>query len=117
MSVFTTVAQVLAAGGVGGFCTEVVRGLSTRRKLRAEAAKTGVDANVALSNAAMALLEPAREQIAFLHSELTAARAEGKALRLEVNQLREQVASLDCELQTAHRDLNALQQGLKEEAT
>lgn len=114
MSAFTTIAQILAAGGVGGFCTEVVRGISTRRKIRAEAAKTGVDANVALSNAAMSLLEPAREQIAFLHKELTEARAEGQALRQEVQQLRAQVASLDSELQGAHRDLAALQQGISE---
>jgi hypothetical protein len=77
MSAFTTIAELLAAGGVGGFCTEVVRGISTRRKIRAEATKTGIDADVALTNAALALLEPARAQIAFLHTEPSQARAEG----------------------------------------
>jgi len=119
MSAWVTTAQVLAAGGIGGFFTEIVRGVSTRRKFRAEAARQGVDANVALSNAAMSLLEPAREQIAFLHAELVAARseghqlrAEGQQLRDEVQELRAQVSSLNASLREAHANLAVLQQGM-----
>lgn len=94
-------------GGIAGLAA-LLRVGPERRKITSEADKSGADAVKALSAAAVALLDPTREQVAFLQADLLAAHDELKALRPELQALRRQVDDLDGQLRSANRELTAL---------
>ena len=79
--IFASIATLIGAGGM-------LTANASRRKLVAEAGKSGADAASVLSAAALSLLDPAREQVEFLRTELMAARSEILQLRNEIAGLR-----------------------------
>lgn len=98
--------EVLAgAGGLAGFGA-LFRIGPVRRKITAEAEKSGADAAKVLSDTAIDFmkesLDPTRAQIQFLRTELEAANA-------ELQKLRKQVMEFDAELRAAQRDRGELE--------
>lgn len=53
MTWWVTLVQLAVAGGAGGLLTNVIRSLSERRKVSAEATKTGADAQAILTDTAL----------------------------------------------------------------
>ncbi|MGH3989311.1 MAG: hypothetical protein ACRDTZ_18675 [Pseudonocardiaceae bacterium] len=84
---------VAAVGGVAG-ATALLKIGPERAKIKAEAYKAGVDATAVLSNSALALLDPALEQVKFLRNELATAHDESVELRRGMAALEKEVALL-----------------------
>jgi chromosome segregation ATPase len=101
-----------AAGGLAGFGA-LFRIGPMRRKISAEAEKSGADAAKVLSDTAIDFmkesLDPTRAQIAFLKTELQAAND-------ELRKLREQVSIFDTQLRVAMVDRSTLDQARAEAA-
>jgi hypothetical protein len=77
-------------GGAAGISSWTKVG-PERKKILAESARAGVDSTEVLNRAAIALLDPYRQQIEFL-------RAENVDLRSEMAGARSEIASLRCEI-------------------
>jgi hypothetical protein len=81
-------------GGLAGVAA-LISGFASRRKTDAERIKI-------YNDVALEMLAPSRESVAFLHAELAAARAEGKAQAEEMaeraEQLGKQLASAQAEV-------------------
>ena len=100
---FGVPAQVAAVlGGLAGVAA-LVNGFATRRKIRAEATKTDADAVRVLNETAIELMDPFKEQVAFLRAELASARSELASTRSELQTMRTQVAELTHELDAERR--------------
>lgn len=102
------IAQILAALGTLGGGIAIFTAGADKRKLRAEAGKFSADAASEISSSAIALLEPTREQVKFLHDELTSMKSELADRNKEIAQLRMILSDLNYELRAAHRELAAI---------
>lgn len=85
---FFQVAQIAAlllaaVGGAAGITSWAKVG-PERKKILAESARAGVDSTEVLSRAAVALLDPYREQIQFLRTENIDLHSQVAALRQEI---------------------------------
>jgi hypothetical protein len=82
-----------AVGGAAGINSWAKIG-PERKKILAESFRAGVDSTEVLNRAAIALLDPYREQIKFLRAENVDLRSEIAGARSEIALLREEIASL-----------------------
>lgn len=87
------VALLGAVGGVAGLGAVFRIGID-RRKGRAEAARSEVDAGKVVADTAVGLVEPLRAQIEYLGEELRESREESKQSRAETEALRREVHEL-----------------------
>lgn len=71
----------MASLGGLSFIGTTIQTLAQRRKVKAEAAKTGVDAAAVLTDSALAVLTAVRDEAEGLRTELSQTRAELSALR------------------------------------
>lgn len=78
MTLWATLLQLAVAGSAGGLLTNVVRSLSERRKVSAEATKTGADAQAILTDTA---LKAATRSIESLERRLEQTTTELQAVR------------------------------------
>ncbi len=72
---------VLASLGGCGFIGSTIVALLNRRKIKAEASKTGADAAAVLTGSALELLKRVQDEAIGLRAELKEARAEIDAMR------------------------------------
>jgi hypothetical protein len=86
-------AWLASVGGIAGIGA-LFRINSDRRAARAEAAHKEADATKAVTDTAVGLLDPLKESVEFLTSELKASRAEATALRTDVAELHKYVTQL-----------------------
>lgn len=108
----TIVMAVLAfLGGIGGPIVGVLMIPATRRKVASENTLTNANAADVLSEAAMDILKPAQEQVAWLSTRLAQAekRAEELSVRLQetlkdMNDLRHDVLQLTRDLAVAQTE-------------
>jgi hypothetical protein len=82
-----------AVGGVAGISNWIKIG-PERKKILAESTRAGVDSTEVLSRAAIALLDPYRQQIEFLRAENGDLRSEITGARSEITSLRKQIDGL-----------------------
>jgi hypothetical protein len=93
-------ALLLAAlGGAAGIHNWAKIG-PERKKILAESVRAGVDSTEVLNRAAIALLDPYREQIEFLRAENVDLRSEITSARSEIASLREEIASFRARIVT-----------------
>jgi hypothetical protein len=101
-------AQLVALLGTLGGMVALFKVGPDRRKLTAEAAKTGAEASKILTDAAVSMFGPAREQVGFLGAELAESRRENQQLRAEMGELRDEVKALRADLSAAQIELGVL---------
>lgn len=75
---WTLISSVL---GVGSLPVTIIVAFALRRKIRAEAGKTGADAAAVLTGSALELLQRVQDEAIGLRAELKEARAEMDAMR------------------------------------
>lgn len=112
LSLPAQVAGVL--GGLAGLAA-LVTGFANRRKIDAEGGKLDAEKLRIINDAAIEMLAPSREQVAFLRAEMVKAREEHQQqmaatrrqleeTQVEVLILKAQVASLTKDLRSAQRE-------------
>lgn len=100
-SAFTAYAvQVALAALLGGSGTYgILKYLNERRKLKIDAEHGDADTARILNSSAIGLLAPAREQVAFLRSELNSANSEILDYRARINSAEQEIMKLSHHVQ------------------
>lgn len=107
--------QMLA--GVGGLAGLVALLLvrASRRKLVAEGKKNEADAAKVLSETAVSLLAPAKEQIAQLQMELASAKADAKVLAEQLRDAKAGLENAQAEIQGLRNQVSEMSKDLAEQ--
>lgn len=83
-----------AVAGIGAWLLALYKVGPERKKLIADANRSGIDATKVITETAMSLLQPSLDQVAFLRTELAVSRQENRELREEVTLLRKEIGLL-----------------------
>jgi ubiquinone biosynthesis protein UbiJ len=89
---------VLVGSGAGGVIATAINALRDRKKLNAESNKTEIDAAAVISETALALVQPLRDQVRELNEQLDRVRTKADSLERRLDECQAASRRKDVEL-------------------